>query len=114
MGRRKNTVLTSQFRIGEPKPGTGKPAIGSFPQASLGGYHNEEGDYGVALECYDFLCAVRDRRPPEIDGWAGLAAQAVPEAFFESSHLGEAVRIADVVSGEVDGYQAEINERWGL
>ena len=94
-----------------------------FPQAVMddpitakrqGGYHNEEGDYGVALECYDFLCAVRDRRPPEIDGWAGRAAQAVPEAFFESSHLGEAVRIADVVSGEVDGYQAEINERWGL
>ena len=78
------------------------------------GYHNEEGDYGVALECYDFLCAVRDRRPPEIDGWAGLKAQAVPEAFFESSHLGEAVRVEDVMSGAVDGYQAEINKRWGL
>ena len=27
---------------------------------------------------------------------------------------GEAVRIAEVMSGEVEGYQAEINERWGL
>ena len=61
-----------------------------------------------------FLCAVRDRKPPETDGWAGLAAQAVPEAFFESSYLGEAVRVDDVMSGEVEGYQAEINERRGL
>ena len=68
----------------------------------------------MALECYDFLCAVRDRRPPEIDGWAGLKAQAVPEAIFESSHLGEAVRLEGVLSGAVEGYQAEINKRWGL
>ncbi len=83
-------------------------------RAQTAGYYDEEGDYGVALECYDFLCAVRERRPPELDGWAGLEAQAIPEGFFESSHLGQVVRIADVVDGKVENYQREINDHWGL
>ncbi|MBI4552590.1 MAG: Gfo/Idh/MocA family oxidoreductase [Candidatus Latescibacteria bacterium] len=85
-----------------------------FPRVVVEDPVTAEGDYGVALECYDYLCAVRDRRPPELDGWAGLRAQAIPEGFFESSHLRQAVRIEDVVNGTVDGYQREINERLGL
>jgi predicted dehydrogenase len=72
------------------------------------------GDYGVELECYDFLEAVRLRRPPDIDGRAGLRAQAVSQAFFESSVSVQAVKVGDVLNGKVDAYQREINERWGL
>ena len=42
-------------------------------------------DFGVMLEVYDFLNAVRERRRPELDGLDGLKAQAVPIVFFESA-----------------------------
>ena len=73
-----------------------------------------KGDYGVMLEVYDFLCAVRDRRRPELDGRDGLKAQVIPIAYFESSTCGQAVKIDDVFSGRVNAYQQEINEKWQI
>ncbi len=72
------------------------------------------GDYGVALEVYDFLESVRDRRRPELDGWDGFKAQVIPIAFFESATCGQAVKIDDVISGSIDAYQQEINEKWQI
>jgi UDP-N-acetyl-2-amino-2-deoxyglucuronate dehydrogenase len=69
---------------------------------------------GFALEIYDFINAIKDRRPPEVDGWTGLQAKAIAIAIYESGHSGEAVRLADVLDGKVDGYQREIDEHWGL
>jgi len=72
------------------------------------------GDYGVMLEVYDFLNAVRERRRPELDGRDGLKAQAVPIAFFESSACGQVVKVDDVLSERVDTYQQEINDKWQI
>ncbi|MFQ5799878.1 MAG: Gfo/Idh/MocA family protein, partial [Bacteroidota bacterium] len=72
------------------------------------------GGYGVTLEVYDFLNAVRERRRPELDGWDGLKAQAVPIAFFESAGCGQAVNMDDILSERVDTYQQEINDKWQI
>lgn len=72
------------------------------------------GGNGVTLEVYDFLNAVRERRRPELDGWDGLKAQAVPIAFFESAACGQVIRVDDVLSERVDAYQQEINDKWQI
>lgn len=69
---------------------------------------------GFALEVYDFLTAIRDRRPPEVDGEAGMKAKAIAQALYESSLRGEVVRVADVLSGEIEDYQKPINDWLGL
>ena len=66
------------------------------------------------MEIYDFIDAIRNRRPPEVDGWTGLQAKAISIAIYESGYSGEVVTIADVLDGKVNGYQQEIDEHWGL
>jgi UDP-N-acetyl-2-amino-2-deoxyglucuronate dehydrogenase len=75
---------------------------------------NLSGDYGVILEVYDFINAIKENRPPELDGWDGLKAQAIPVAFFESSTCGQSVKMDDILSGKVDAYQREINDKWAI
>jgi len=75
---------------------------------------NLTGDYGVMLEVYDFINAIRENRRPELNGWDGLIAQAIPEAFFESSYCNQAVKMDDIISGRVGAYQREINIKWGI
>ena len=77
----------------------------------FGSVHRQD---GFALEIYDFINAIKDHRPPEVDGWTGLKAKAIAIAIYESAWLGEAVNIADVLDGKVNGYQKEIDERWEL
>ena len=69
---------------------------------------------GFALEIYDFLTAVRDGRPPEIDGEQGLRAKAIALAIYESNATGQAVRVQEVLNGNVEAYQGPINEKWGI
>jgi UDP-N-acetyl-2-amino-2-deoxyglucuronate dehydrogenase len=69
---------------------------------------------GFALEIYDFLTAIRDRRAPEIDGEAGLRAKAIALTIYESSVTGQVVRVEDVLAGRAREYQRPIDERWGL
>ncbi|MCZ6680645.1 MAG: Gfo/Idh/MocA family oxidoreductase [Candidatus Poribacteria bacterium] len=69
---------------------------------------------GFALEIYDFINAIKDGRPPEVDGSTGLQAKATSIAIYESGYSGEVVTIADVLDGTVNGYQQEIDARWGL
>jgi predicted dehydrogenase len=69
---------------------------------------------GVAIELYDFIRAVRTRAKPEVGGWEGLKAQAVCDAFFESSALGVPVKVKDVLECKVESYQGPINERNGI
>jgi predicted dehydrogenase len=69
---------------------------------------------GFALEVYDFLTAVRDGRPPEIDGEQGLRAKAIALTIYESSVANQVVRVDDVLSGRVRAYQQPIDDRWGL
>ena len=69
---------------------------------------------GVVLECYDFIDAIENDRPPELDAEAGLRAKSICEAIYESNACGQAVNYGDVVSGDIEVYQKPINERWGL
>ncbi len=79
--------------------------------------HHPSGPHtlGIELEFYAFLEAVRGVRPLEMDGEAGVGALALAEAILESGHLGGVpVNVADVMTGEVDGYQRPIDAALGL
>jgi len=67
-----------------------------------------------ALAQLDWLSAVRQSRPPEMNGHQGLADLAAAYAILESSHAGRRVRVADVLSGRVDAFQAPINRHFGV
>jgi UDP-N-acetyl-2-amino-2-deoxyglucuronate dehydrogenase len=65
-----------------------------------------------AIELWDFLDAVVKQRKPEVDAWDGLGTLAVVEAAYESAFSGTAVRVDDVLSGKVYGWQKDIDEHW--
>jgi predicted dehydrogenase len=69
---------------------------------------------GFTLECYDFVDAVQNNRPPEVTAEDGLKAKAIAIAIYEAAATGKTVRVADVLNGEVEVYQRPINERWNL
>ena len=69
---------------------------------------------GVVLECYDFVDAIENNRPPELDATVGLRAKSLCEAIYESNACGQAVDYEAVVAGEIEVYQKPINARWGL
>ncbi|MBI2303062.1 MAG: hypothetical protein HYU66_29495, partial [Armatimonadetes bacterium] len=59
----------------------------------------------IAAEVGDFAAAVRDGRPPEVQGELGLRSVAIIYALLESLHAGRPVSVAEVLSGEVHAYQ---------
>jgi UDP-N-acetyl-2-amino-2-deoxyglucuronate dehydrogenase len=66
-----------------------------------------------AIELWDFLDAIERNRKPEVDGWGGLATTALVEAIYESAYSGQAVRVADVLSGKAyHGWQRDLDEYW--
>jgi predicted dehydrogenase len=66
-----------------------------------------------AVELWDFLDAVQAGRPPEVDGWGGLATTALVEAIYESGFAGTSVRVADVLEGKIDGgWQQDLDAYW--
>ena len=71
-------------------------------------------DDGISNECWDFVEAVAEGRPPEIDAAAGLKAKSVCFALYESATLGRPVKLVDVESGTVNAYQAPIDAYWGI
>ena len=71
-------------------------------------------DDGISNECWDFVEAVAEGRPPEIDATAGLKAKSVCYALLESATLGRPIKVADVESGETNAYQLPIDQYWNL
>jgi predicted dehydrogenase len=65
-----------------------------------------------AIEMHDFFEAVRTGGQPEVNGEEGLKTLALPLAVYESGYSGQAVQVADVLSGKVHAYQDEIDARW--
>lgn len=59
----------------------------------------------IAAEVGDFAAAVRDGRPPEVQGELGLRSVAIIYALLESLHAGRPVSVTEVLSGEVHAYQ---------
>lgn len=68
----------------------------------------------AAISQYDWLCAIARMGQPETDAHEGIRDLAAAYAILESQHSGRHVRVADVLSGAVSGYQDPINERYGL
>jgi hypothetical protein len=68
----------------------------------------------IAIEIDDFLAAVSERRPPEVDGHGGLLAVAAVWAIAESRANGRWVQIADVADGMISAAQDEIDDALGL
>jgi UDP-N-acetyl-2-amino-2-deoxyglucuronate dehydrogenase len=83
--------------------------LGSEYKASFWG-----GDPSFAIELLDFAEAILNQGRPEVNGILGAKAMAVPMAIFESSWLGEPVKISDVENCKIENYQAEINEALGI
>ena len=68
----------------------------------------------VGIEIWDFARAIREGTSPEVDGRLGAQAEAVPMAIYESSAIGEKVKVEDVLECRVEAYQDEINRDLGL
>jgi 1,5-anhydro-D-fructose reductase (1,5-anhydro-D-mannitol-forming) len=62
----------------------------------------------------DWLQAIEQGRDPETSGEEGLRDLACAFGVIESSVLGRTVTQDEVLSGEVDTYQREIDEHYGL
>lgn len=68
----------------------------------------------IAIEIDDFLGAIAEHRPPEVDGVGGLLAVAAVWAVAESHFQDSWVRIADVVDGTISRAQDPIDDAIGL
>ena len=68
----------------------------------------------LALELYELAEAILNGRDLEVDGLEGLKDVAAVYAIFESSLAGRAVTMSEVESGELYGYQAEIDAALGV
>jgi len=67
-----------------------------------------------ALEQLDFLRSIESGKPMETDGEEGVRDLACAFGVLESATLNRPVKVADVLGGEVDAYQREINQHYGL
>jgi len=70
--------------------------------------------YSFATEIYDFYYACTHGVKPEVDGWEAYRDMAVIFAIYESSVLGEPVKIEDIEKLKIEEYQSEINEKLGI
>jgi predicted dehydrogenase len=68
----------------------------------------------IAIELDDFIRAVAEGRPPEVDGSDGLDAVAAVWAVAESEAQAGPIRIADVVDGAMSGSQDSVDAAIGL
>lgn len=74
-----------------------------------------ETDSGLlAIEIHDFAAAIREGRPPEVDGEGGLTAVASVLAVYESGIAGRAVSMDEVLTSRVSTYQDDIDAALGL
>ena len=67
-----------------------------------------------ALENLNWLQAIANGKPVQMSGEEGTIDLALSYAILESGLLGRAVTLDEMLSGEVDGYQKEINDYYGL
>jgi predicted dehydrogenase len=74
--------------------------------------HGVEND--MALECWDFIDSVLNRRRPEINAEDTKRAKAICLAIYESATAGTPIKVQDVIDGKVSAYQDPINQKWGI
>lgn len=69
---------------------------------------------GFALNQYDWLQAIIQRRQPETSGREGLLDLATAFAVLEADQAGRRVEIREVLDGSLREFQRPIDERFGL
>ncbi|MBA3943720.1 MAG: Gfo/Idh/MocA family oxidoreductase [Herpetosiphonaceae bacterium] len=67
-----------------------------------------------AIQQWDWLQAIEQRRDPETSGYEGLRDLACAFAILESSALGREVSVAEILDGQADRYQRGIDEHYRL
>ena len=67
-----------------------------------------------ALENLDWLEAISSADQPKMTGREGTIDLALSYAILESGALGRSVSLKEMLSGEVEEYQKEINDHYGL
>jgi len=67
-----------------------------------------------ALEMLDFVHAIATSTPMEASGREGLLDLATAFTVLESATLNRPVTVDEVLAGQVDAYQAEIDAHYGL
>jgi len=67
-----------------------------------------------ALEIKELGDALLHGATFEVDGVVGLKAEAIPTGIYESSWLGQAVKISQIENCEIENYQKDINDNAGL
>ena len=67
-----------------------------------------------ALELCEFVRAIQTGEKPDNNGWEGLRDIIISYAITESSWFDHPVKIEDAISGKIEGYQKELNEKYGL
>jgi 1,5-anhydro-D-fructose reductase (1,5-anhydro-D-mannitol-forming) len=68
----------------------------------------------MGLEMLDFVRAIAAKRPMEASGDDGVLDLATAYAMLESAATNRPVTIEDVLTGNVDTYQEDINAHYGL
>ena len=68
----------------------------------------------ISTELKDFADAVRGQGVPEVDGLDGYRSQAICMALFESEWFNRPVTLAEIERGDLEGYQAEIDQALGI
>jgi predicted dehydrogenase len=68
----------------------------------------------IALEYAELAQCIRTGTMPEVDGSVARRAIALVYALFESQLLNRPVSIDEIESGDLDAYQREIDEHYGL
>ncbi len=98
--------------------GTRAKALNRFHQDASSDLRDTYFPAGVqdtfALEMHDFLSAVSGKQTMEASGEEGLNDLATAFAILESATANRPVKVADVLSGAVNGYQEEIDQHYQL
>ncbi|MBI2942001.1 MAG: Gfo/Idh/MocA family oxidoreductase [Chloroflexi bacterium] len=68
----------------------------------------------LAIEMHDFAAAILAGRSPEVNGYHGMTAVAAIYGAYESARIGRSVKMAELLSGEIRGYQEEIDAALGF
>ncbi len=67
-----------------------------------------------ALNHYDWLAAIRQKREPETSGREGLRDLAVAYSILESSHAGRTVDVEEVYNGQLRETQKSLDQQFGI
>ncbi|MEX0762648.1 MAG: Gfo/Idh/MocA family oxidoreductase [Dehalococcoidia bacterium] len=68
----------------------------------------------IAVELQDFAEAIETSRQPEVDGMVGMKALGLAYALLEPGHAGRAITMDEVLRGQIETYQNEINAEIGV